>query len=99
MFGLAKFNLIVPLLQQKLFAGLDAQFNGPATTLTGASTGSFQVFNLTLLGHTMGRHLDISTSVYNLLDKKYFDPAPVGFTQNQIQQDGISFRAGIIARF
>jgi len=96
---LAKLNLIVPLLQQKLFAGLDAQFNGPATTLTGASTGSFQVFNLTLLGHTMGRHLDISTSVYNLLDKKYFDPAPVGFTQNQIQQDGRSFRAGIIAGF
>jgi outer membrane receptor for ferrienterochelin and colicins len=96
---LAKLNLIVPLLQQKLFAGLDAQFNGPATTLTGASTSSFQVFNLTLLGHAMGKHLDVSASVYNLLDKKYYDPAPVGFTQNQIQQDGRNLRAGIIARF
>lgn len=96
---LAKLNLIVPLLQQKLFGGLDAQFNGPATTLTGASTSSFQVFNLTLLGHAMGKHLDISASVYNLLDKKYFDPAPVGFTQDQIQQDGRNLRAGIIARF
>ena len=96
---LAKLNLIVPLLQQKLFAGLDAQFNGPATTLTGASTSSFQVFNLTLLGHAMGKHLDISASVYNLLDKKYFDPAPAGLTQDQIQQDGRNFRAAIIARF
>lgn len=96
---LAKFNLIVPMLRQTLFAGLDAQFNGPATTLTGASTSSFQVFNLTLLGHAMGKHLDISASVYNLLDKKYFDPAPEGLTQDQIQQDGRNFRAGIIARF
>ena len=96
---LAKLNLVVPLLQQKLFAGLDAQFNGPATTLKGVDTSSFQVFNLTLLGHTLGKHLDISASVYNLLDKKYYDPAPVGFTQNQIQQDGRNFRAGMTARF
>jgi outer membrane receptor for ferrienterochelin and colicins len=96
---LAKLNLIVPLLQQRLFASLDSQFNGPATTLTGATTSSFQVFNLTLLGHAMGKHLEISASVYNLLDKKYFDPAPVGFTQDQIQQDGRNFRAGISARF
>jgi outer membrane receptor for ferrienterochelin and colicins len=96
---LAKLNLIVPMLQQRLFASLDSQFDGPATTLTGASTSSFQVFNLTLLGHAVGKHLDISASAYNLLNKKYFDPAPGGLPENQIQQDGISFRAKIIARF
>jgi hypothetical protein len=34
-----------------------------------------------------------------LFDKKYFDPAPVGFTQDQIQQDGRSFRAQITIKF
>ena len=96
---LAKLNLIVPMLQQKLFAGLETQFNGPATSLEGDTTRSFQVLNATLLGHAMGKHLDISASLYNLLDKKYFDPAPVGLTQDQIQQDGRNFRAKITARF
>ena len=96
---LAKLNVIVPILSQKLFAGIEGQFNGRATTLQGRSTSSFQVFNLTLLGHAMGKHLDLSASAYNLLDKKYFDPAPVGLTQDQIQQDGRNFRAKITARF
>ena len=96
---LAKLNVIVPLFQQRLFAGLEGQFNGPCITLGGRSTSSFQVFNATLMGHAMGKHLDISASAYNLLDKKYFDPAPVGLTQDQIQQDGRNFRARITARF
>jgi len=96
---LAKLNLIVPLLRQKLFAGLDAQFNGPAITETGASTSSFQVVNLTLLGHTVGEHLDISASVYNVLDKKYFDPAPAGLPEDRIQQDGRSLRLKLTGRF
>src|SRR5207245_10668471 len=85
---LAKLNVIAPMLQQKLFAGLEAQFNSRATTLEGGTASSFQVFNATLLGHAMGKHLDVSARAYNLLDKKYFDPAPVGLTQDQIQQDG-----------
>jgi iron complex outermembrane receptor protein len=47
----------------------------------------------------MGNHLDLSASAYNLFDKKYFDPAPVGLTQDQIQQDGRSFRAQITIKF
>ena len=96
---LAKLNVIAPMLQQKLFAGLEAQFNSRATTLEGGTASSFQVFNATLLGHAMGKHLDVSASAYNLLDKKYFDPAPVGLTQDQIQQNGRNFRAQITARF
>jgi iron complex outermembrane receptor protein len=87
------------MLRQRLFASLDSQFNGPATTLEGASTSSFQVFNLTLLGHAIGKHLEISGSLYNLLDKKYFDPAPAGLPEDQIQQDGRNFRIKLTGRF
>jgi outer membrane receptor for ferrienterochelin and colicins len=57
------------------------------------------VFNLTLLGHAIGKHLEISGSLYNLLDKKYFDPAPAGLPEDQIQQDGRNFRIKLTGRF
>ena len=48
--------------------------------------------NLSLLGRNLGKRVDLSASVYNLLDKKYFDPASAENLQQQIQQDGRSFR-------
>jgi iron complex outermembrane receptor protein len=96
---LAKLNLIVPLLERRLFASMDSQFDGRAPTLAGAYTSSYQVFNLTLLGHAVGKHLDISASVSNLLDKKYFDPASPGLPEDQIQQDGRNFRVKLTGRF
>jgi iron complex outermembrane receptor protein len=96
---LAKANVTAPLIRQKLFAGLEAQFNGPRPTLAGPAAASYQVFNATLLAHLRNGHMDLSISAYNLLDKKYYDPAPVGFTQNQLQQDGRSVRAKVTVRF
>jgi outer membrane receptor for ferrienterochelin and colicins len=96
---LAKLNLIVPVVQRKLFASLDAQYTSPVQTLLKNSVSGFSVFNVTLLGHTLGKHLDLSTSVYNILDKKYFDPGRPEDVQNAIQQDGRSFRVKITSRF
>lgn len=96
---LAKVNLIVPVVHQRLFASLDAQYTSPRQTLAGSTVRGFSVFNVTLLGHTLGKHLDVSASVYNLFDKKYFDPGRPEDPEDSIQQDGRNFRAGIIARF
>lgn len=96
---LAKANVIVPLVRQKLFAGLEGQYNGSRPTLAERTAASYQVFNATLLAHLLSGHMDLSFSAYNLLDKKYYDPAPVGFTQDQIQQDGRSLRAKVTVRF
>ncbi len=41
---------------------------------------------------TLASHVDLSASVYNLLDKKYFDPPSTDNLQQEIQQDGRSFR-------
>ena len=96
---MAKANLIVPLVHQQLFAGLDAQFLGRRLTLLQDSIGSYQVFNFTLLGHTFGKHVDVAASVYNLSDKKYFDPGRPEDPEDVIQQDGRSFRIKITGRF
>lgn len=96
---LAKLNVIIPLLQQKLSAGLEAQYHGASLTRQENTVSGFQVFNGTLLMHTLGKHLDLSASIYNFLNKKYFNASPPGLTQDQIQQDGRSFRVKLSARF
>jgi len=96
---MAKLNLTVPLIDQSWFAGIEGQFLGRRLTLTQQSIASYQVFNLTLLGHTVGKHLDVSASVFNVLDKKYFDPGRPEDPENAIQQDGRSFRIKLTGRF
>jgi outer membrane receptor for ferrienterochelin and colicins len=96
---MAKLNVIVPLIDQWLFAGVEGQFLGRRLTLLQRSLSSYQVFNLTLLGHTVGKHLDVAASVFNVLDKKYFDPGRPEDPEDAIQQDGRSLRIKITGRF
>jgi outer membrane receptor for ferrienterochelin and colicins len=96
---LGKLNLSYPVVRQRLFASLDAQYTSQVQTLAGNTLGGFAVFNVTLLGHTLGKHLDLSTSVYNIFDKKYFDPGRPEDVQDAIQQDGRNFRVKLTGRF
>jgi outer membrane receptor for ferrienterochelin and colicins len=96
---LAKFNLTVPLIEQSLLLGVEGQFLGRRLTLSQDTLSSYQVFNLTLLGHEFQKHLDVAASVFNVLDKKYFDPGRPEDPEDAIQQDGRSFRIKITARF
>jgi outer membrane receptor for ferrienterochelin and colicins len=96
---MAKVNLAVPLFARWLFAGVEGQFLGRRLTLAQNSLSSYQLFNLTLLGHTLGKHLDVAASVFNVLDKKYFDPGRPEDPEDAIQQDGRSVRIKLTARF
>ena len=96
---LGKLNVIVPVVQRRLFASLDAQYTSPVQTLAGNTLSGFSVFNVTLLGHTLGKHLDLSGSIYNIFDKKYFDPGRPEDPEDTIQQDGRNFRVKLTARF
>ncbi len=96
---LGKLSLIYPVVQRRLFASLDAEYTSPVQTLVGNTVSGYSVFNVTLLGHTLGKHLDLSTSIYNILDKKYFNPGRPEDVQDAIQQDGRNFRIKITGRF
>ena len=98
-YQLGKLNLSMPVLHRQLFASIDAQYTSPVQTLARNNISGFSVFNVTLLGHTLGKHLDLSASVYNILDKKYFDPGRPEDIQDRIQQDGRNFRIKIVGRF
>ncbi len=96
---MAKCTFSVPLIGHRLFAGVDGQFIGRRLTLLQDSLSSYQVFNLTLLGHAIGKHLDVAASIYNILDKTYFDPGRPEDPEDAIQQDGRSFRIKVTGRF
>ena len=96
---LGKLSLIYPVVQRRLFASLDAEYTSPVQTLVGNTVSGYSVFNVTLLGHTLGKHLDLSTSIYNILDKKYFNPGRPEDVQDAIQQDGRNLRIKITGRF
>jgi outer membrane receptor for ferrienterochelin and colicins len=96
---LGKLNVSVPVIRQRLFASVDAQYTSSVGTLAGNTVSGFGVFNATALGHAFGRHLDVSASVYNLLDKKYFNPGRPEDPEDAIQQDGRTFRVKLTAHF
>jgi outer membrane receptor for ferrienterochelin and colicins len=106
---LAKLNLSVPLWKDKIFAGLEFQYvSGRITTqlnpLTGtaeagAEAGGYGVVNLTLFSQNLAKGLDVSASIYNLLDRRYNDTSTPIHVQNVIPQDGRTFRVKLTYRF
>jgi len=94
---LAKLNVTVPILGDRLFAGIEEQYTGPRTTGSWTTPpslrlGGFSITNLTLLSRNLADGLELSAGVYNLFDKEYGDPVSADLVQSSILQDGRSFR-------
>jgi len=98
----------VPLCKDKVFAGLEVQYTSSrhtvftdlfGNTVSAADAPGYAVVNFTLLSRNLVPNLEVSASVYNLLDTTYFDPASRFHLQNKIAQDGRTFRLKVTYRF
>lgn len=96
---LAKFNLRVPILDQRLQAGLEVFYTSSRKTLQNTEVDDFFLTSLTLFSHGVLPGLDLSASVYNLFDKTYHEPASLDHRQESIPQDGRSFRIAATYRY
>jgi iron complex outermembrane receptor protein len=96
---LATVALTIPLLPDRIFAGIDERFTGRRKTVTGEYVPGFFITNLTLFSQNIVRSLDASVSVYNVFDKEYGDPVTLDFAQKTIQQDGRSYRVKLTYAF
>ena len=96
---LAKLNLIVPLLEKKLFLGIEEQYMSKRQTLAGREADEFFITNLTVFSQNLVKNFKASASVYNLLNKKYSDPASAEHLQDLIKQDGTTFRVKLTYTF
>jgi outer membrane receptor protein involved in Fe transport len=96
---LAKLNLAVPLWQEKLFAGLEVQGMSSRKTDAGNEIAGLVIANFTLFSREIVHGLEASLSIYNVFDRHYADPAPSGFTEDSLAQDGRTLRLKLTYRF
>jgi iron complex outermembrane receptor protein len=96
---LGKLDISVPLMQHKLFATLDSQYTSRRATLKQADVSAYAVVNITILGRQLTHNLDLSASLYNALDQRFYDPGAQQHVQDAIQQDGRNFRAKLVWTF
>ena len=96
---LAKFNLIYPLYRDKIFSGLELQYQGAVKTVRHRTADDFVLVNWTLFSRELVKDLEISASVYNLFDTRYGIPGSAAHAQDVIQQDGRSFRVKLTYKF
>ena len=95
---LPKVNLSVPLVQNKLFASVDAQYVSKVRTIAQTELGGFLVMNLTFSTRKIADKFDLSGGFYNLFDKRYADSGGLEHVQTSIPQDGRSFQIKLTYR-
>ena len=93
-----KTNLKVPIAE-KVFAGLELQYESERKTLAGNKSDDFALVNLSVTHTDIAKNLDVSVGVYNLLDKEYGNPGFSEHRQDVLDQDGINFRVKLTYRF
>ena len=60
----------------------------------------YAITNLTLLMPKLARDTELSASIYNLFDRRYFDPAGDDLNPiDRVEQNGRSFRLKMTYRF
>ena len=98
----------MPLLRDKIFAGLEYQYTSSRRTvyttssgisLAGLDTSGFGILNFTLFSQNLIHNLEFSSSLYNLLDESYADPSTRFHLQDQLPRDGRGFRLKLTYRF
>lgn len=91
--------LTFPVVADRVQAALDLQVVGARRTKTGQTVDAFAVPNLTLVSPALFGPLDLTVSVYNLLNVKYAHPVAEDLPQETIVQDGRTLRIRATWRF
>lgn len=97
--NMVNFNMIYPLLEDKLFAGIDVKYTGKRKTLDGTHTNDPIITNLTLTYENIIRHVDLQLGLYNLFDVNYDHPGFAEHTQDMLEQDERTFGLKLTYRF
>jgi outer membrane receptor for ferrienterochelin and colicins len=109
--NMIKVNVSAPLYKDKIFAGFEVQYTSqskteyydafpPTGVVAGPNSPGFTVVNFTLFSQNLFvKNLELSASVYNLLNTKFSEPSANAEPEPYIPQDGINFRLKLTYRF
>ncbi len=96
---LAKVNLSAPLYGNMFFGGIETQYVGRRSTLSGSTLDAYAIANITLSARGLAPGLELSVSAYNATDERYSDPGGQEHVQDSIPQDGRIYRFKIQYEF
>ena len=96
---LLKVNVAIPVVGEKLSTGVEMLYTSGRKTMDGSYTGGYTTANVTLLSRNLLPNLELSGTIYNLLNKKYSDPAGGELRQKALEQNGTTFRVKCTYRF
>ncbi len=88
---LANLTASVPIIEDRLTAGLEIAYVSERTTLARDTTGGYSTTNLTLLSTNLLKGLELSANVRNLFGEVFWDPGSGEHVQDRIRQDGRSY--------
>ena len=100
--AVGKFLGSLPLPWMNLRLGAEGQWLSSRKTDAGTSIPSYGVVNLTLLRPMAKDGWQFSASLFNLFDKKFFDPAAPDLgvpTRERFEQEGRTFRVKAVYHF
>ncbi|MDX1775892.1 MAG: TonB-dependent receptor, partial [Desulfobulbales bacterium] len=97
---LVKLHVVAPLWRDKIFLGFEQLYISERRNLFREKneeefdtyTDDFFLTNITLFGERLWNNLDVSVGVYNFFDEDYSDPGGVEHFQDEIAQDGRTYR-------
>ena len=88
---LAVGNLIMPIVADKIFAGIQTRYMSSRLTLAGTQAKNVFLTNVTLFTQQLVTGWEFSAQLNNLFDYRYGDPASGEHLQDIIEQDGRTF--------
>ncbi|MGH7528159.1 MAG: TonB-dependent receptor plug domain-containing protein, partial [Gemmatimonadales bacterium] len=94
-----RIGVSLPLLQDRARVSGEARFLSERATVAGGRVPGYGIVNLTVIGQPMGDGLELSGSIYNLLDRNYADPGGAELLQESVAQDGRVVRLGARYQF
>ncbi len=97
--NVVKTQIIAPLWSDKFSLGIEGIYASNRTTLARRNTGEMWLLNATLFSRDMLPNLQVSASVYNILDRKWRVPGGPEHMQDSIEQDGRTVGFKLTYRF
>ncbi len=95
---LAKVNLSIPLVGEKLFASADAQYLSVRRTVAGTNLGGYFVTDVAFFTRKLTNRCEISAGLYNIFDRRYAESGTLNNLETSIPQDGRNFRIKLTYR-
>ncbi|MEP6936442.1 MAG: TonB-dependent receptor [Chthoniobacterales bacterium] len=94
-----KGHLSVPVWHDKVFGSVELLYTSDRMTLREGHTGDAWLVNTTLFTRQLMPGLECSASIYNVLNQKYRFLGSTEHVQDQLEQDGRSFRLKVTYKF